>query len=224
MSQGSATGVVGQREPGRDGSRQGINKQQARTERSTRRLLKAAAEILVDEGVNALTLANVGERAGYSRGLVTTRFGSKDNMIRALVERMTSSWAATHIEPRMLGKAGLEALLEMLREMRDQIARSPQEVLALQALLFDALNPASVARGPILEYNENLNELIRSTIELGKHDGTIRSDVDSRLEASRALEGIRGIGFHWLLMPTGYDASAALSHLIDLVEEHLAAG
>ncbi|MDQ6525087.1 TetR/AcrR family transcriptional regulator [Nocardioides sp. LHD-245] len=201
-----------------------INKQQIRTERSTHRLLKAAAEILVEEGVNALTLANVGERAGYSRGLVTTRFGSKDNMIRTLVERMTSSWAATHVEPRVRGKGGLDGLLEMLREMRDQIARKPQDVLALQALLFDALNPASAARPPILDYNASLGRLVLSSIEAGQADGSIRSDLDGTREASRVLEGIRGIGFHWLLTPDGYDAAAALSHLIALVEEHLAVG
>jgi len=35
-----------------------------------------------------MTLAAVGERAGYSRGLATARFGSKDELLRALVERI----------------------------------------------------------------------------------------------------------------------------------------
>lgn len=200
-----------------------VNKQQVRTERSTRLLLKAAAEILVEEGINALTLANVGERAGYSRGLVTTRFGSKDNMLHALVHRMTSTWAAAHVEPRMRDRLGLDALLEMLREMRDQIARKPGDVLALQALLFDALNPASAARGPILEYNAELHAMMVKTIVTGKKDGTIRAELDERREASRVLEGIRGIGFHWLLMPGDYDAAESLTHLIELTQQHLSA-
>lgn len=199
------------------------NKQRLRTERSTSGLLKAAAEILVDEGVNALTLANVGERAGYSRGLVTTRFGSKGNMVQTLVERMTSRWAAIHVEPRVRGRAGLDSLLEMMREMRDQIVRSPRDVLALQVLLFDGLNPASATREPIFEYNANLSRTILSCIELGMRDGTVRGDVVADREASWVLEGIRGIGFHWLLRPDEYDAAAALTHLITVVEDRLAA-
>lgn len=198
-----------------------INKQQMRTKTSTNRLLQAAAEILVEEGVNALTLANVGVRAGYSRGLVTTRFGSKDNMIQTLVQRMTKHWAAAHVEPRVKGKSGLDSLLEMMREMRDQIARSPSEVLALQALLFDALNPASSAREPILEYNASLREAFASNLRIGVEEGTIRSDIDVDREAGWLLECIRGIGFHWLLTPDGYDPAAALTHSIAVAEARL---
>ncbi|MFD8778472.1 TetR/AcrR family transcriptional regulator [Streptomyces sp. NPDC059916] len=197
------------------------NKQQMRTERSANRLLKAAAEIVVEGGVAALTLASVGERAGYSRGLVTTRFGSKGNLLRALVERMTKTWAAAHVEPRVRGKSGLDSLLEMMREMREQMSRSPEEVLALQVLLFDALNPGSVTRPPIVEYNANLLRSVESSIEAGMHDGTIGSDLDAQREARWVLEGIRGIGFHWLLEPDDYDAVAALTHLIEVVEARL---
>jgi AcrR family transcriptional regulator len=199
------------------------NKQKLRTERSTSGLLKAAAEILVEEGVSALTLANVGERAGYSRGLVTTRFGSKASMVQALVERLTTRWAAVHVEPRVRGKSGLESLLEMMREMRDQISRDPEDVLALQALLFDALSPASVTREAITEYNADLSRSILSSIEAGIADGTVKSEIVAQREASWVLEGIRGIGFHWLLRPDEYDAGAALTHLIGVVEDRLAA-
>lgn len=199
------------------------NKQKLRTERSTSGLLKAAAEILVEEGVSALTLANVGERAGYSRGLVTTRFGSKANMVQALVERLTTRWAAVHVEPRVRGKSGLESLLEMMREMRDQISRDPEDVLALQALLFDALSPASVTREAITEYNADLGRSILSSIETGMRDGTVKSEIVAQREANWVLEGIRGIGFHWLLRSDEYDAAAALTHLIAVVEDRLAA-
>lgn len=199
------------------------NKQKLRTERSTSGLLKAAAEILVEEGVSALTLANVGERAGYSRGLVTTRFGSKANMVQALVERLTTRWAAVHVEPRVRGKSGLESLLEMMREMRDQISRDPEDVLALQALLFDALSPASVTREAITEYNADLGRSILSSIETGMRDGSVKSEIVAQREASWVLEGIRGIGFHWLLRSDEYDAAAALTHLITVVDDRLAA-
>jgi len=47
-------------------------------------LLDAAADLIAEGGYEAMTLAAVGERAGYSRGLVTARFGSKDQLLEAL--------------------------------------------------------------------------------------------------------------------------------------------
>ena len=58
--------------------------QQQRRDQAETALLNAAAELAVEHGVRSLTLARVGERAGYSRGIVTHHFGSK----RALLERL----------------------------------------------------------------------------------------------------------------------------------------
>ena len=49
-----------------------------------RKLLEAAAELIAERGVRAVTLAAVGERAGYSRGLVTHHFGSRQGLLDAL--------------------------------------------------------------------------------------------------------------------------------------------
>ena len=54
------------------------NRHQERSDLSTARLLDAAAELIEEGGYEAMTVAAVGERAGYSRGLVTARFGSKE--------------------------------------------------------------------------------------------------------------------------------------------------
>lgn len=194
------------------------NKHEMRTARSGHLLLEAACEIVANEGMNALTLANVGERAGYSRGLVTARFGSKDGLIQAMVERLTAGWSESHVGPRIKDLSGLDSVLEHLREMRDQTAKLPSRVLALQVLLFDALNPASPARPPCTEYDLSLTNAFERGVRAGIVDGTIRADADPRREAAWLLEGIRGIGFHWLLTPDSYDAVAALDHLIGVVE------
>ena len=49
------------------------NRHKERSELSTRRLLDAAGELIVEGGYEAMTLAAVGERAGYSRGLPAHR-------------------------------------------------------------------------------------------------------------------------------------------------------
>ena len=60
-------------------------KQAERTALSDRLLTEAAIELLVKHGLHGTTLQGVGERAGYSRGLATHRFGSKAGVHIALV-------------------------------------------------------------------------------------------------------------------------------------------
>ena len=59
-------------------------RQQDRRNEAEQRLLDAAAELIGEIGPGAVTLANIGERAGYSRGLATHYFGSKGAMMRRL--------------------------------------------------------------------------------------------------------------------------------------------
>jgi AcrR family transcriptional regulator len=51
--------------------------QEQRRIEAERRLVRAAAELVGEIGPARVTLANVGERAGYSRGLATHHFGPK---------------------------------------------------------------------------------------------------------------------------------------------------
>lgn len=53
------------------------------------RLIAAAAEMVGEIGPAKVTLANVGERAGYSRGLATHHFGSKGALMQRLVTAVT---------------------------------------------------------------------------------------------------------------------------------------
>ena len=59
-----------------------------RRDESERRLLAAAAELVVEHGMGAATFEKIGARAGYSRGLVTQRFGSKRGLIEALIHQL----------------------------------------------------------------------------------------------------------------------------------------
>src|ERR1044072_7267529 len=58
--------------------------QKQRRDQAEAALLNADAERVVDQGVPSLTLVRVSERAGYSRGLVSDHFGSK----QAVLERL----------------------------------------------------------------------------------------------------------------------------------------
>jgi AcrR family transcriptional regulator len=98
------------------------SQEQRRTE-TRAALLGAAAELVAESGVRAVTLARVGERAGYSRGIVTHHFGSKQALLDALAKSSQSGFVPG------LGDlpAGLERLVLLIsgyvRELgRDGVA------------------------------------------------------------------------------------------------------
>src|SRR3954465_181085 len=59
--------------------------QRERREETERKVLAAATALIARHGSRALTLAAVGEAAGYSRGIVSHHFGSRENLLRAVV-------------------------------------------------------------------------------------------------------------------------------------------
>lgn len=115
-------------------------------------LLDAAEELLRDQGSDALTLAAVAERAGVSKGGLLYHYGSKDALIKGMVERLIEDFddlmAATPAETyteRYLGATltairsgrlrryavvtGASGNLFLLAPLRDAMARWHREGL-----------------------------------------------------------------------------------------------
>ena len=68
--------------------------QAERTALSDARMLEAAKALIVEHGTHNTTLREVGERAGYSRGLASNRFGSKEGLFDQLVQDFNRRWAS----------------------------------------------------------------------------------------------------------------------------------
>ena len=62
-----------------------LEPQQARSRESTRRLLKAAAEVLGQHGLEGTTIPRIAQHAGLTPGAVYRRFPDKDALLEAVV-------------------------------------------------------------------------------------------------------------------------------------------
>src|SRR5258706_14581310 len=85
--------------------------QAERRAQSERRLLDAATQLIAEQGFSRTTLAQIGEKAGYSRGLVNERFGSKGELVRVLADEFQSYFQYQRLEPPLEHQHRLEALL-----------------------------------------------------------------------------------------------------------------
>lgn len=194
--------------------------QAERVEASDRALVAAAVQLIAERGYQRTTLAAIGEAAGYSRGLVTQRFGSKEGLLWAVLDRLLGSWALRSAGPRVGGLVGIEALRAALDAYLHVVDTAPDSVRAYHALLREADGPVAAVRDRIAEVNRGERDGIEAWLRAGQAEGTVRADVDPRAVAATFLATIRGTTTQWLLDPD-VDIVAALTQYAASLERTL---
>jgi AcrR family transcriptional regulator len=200
-----------------------VTRQAERSNLSTKRLLEAAGELISERGYAAMTLAAVGEHAGYSRGLVTARFGSKRDLLEALVDRITTSWNVRNVQPRTVGRSGLDGLLITLDAIRVQARRDPSALRRLYALQFEALGPVPELRAHFVEFHRTMRSDMAAFVRRGLRDGSVMPGASPKAEGAAIVGSLRGIGYQWLLDPEEIEPAALLGHFITAVDRRLRA-
>ncbi|KJL42309.1 TetR/AcrR family transcriptional regulator [Microbacterium trichothecenolyticum] len=191
------------------------NGHQVRSDKSTKALLRAAGELIAEGGYQSMTLAQVGERAGYSRSLATARFGSKGKLLEALVDEIVVRWSLERVEPESRGLDGLSALRVLLTAITQSYERNPRSLTTLYALIFEALGPIPELHERFVVFNRRLRNRIASTIEQGVQDGSVVAGTDPDLVANEIVAQLRGVGYLWQLDPASIDAASVLTQFTE---------
>ncbi len=165
--------------------------QAERRERSEQELLEATLRVVSGQGVSAATFDTIGKEAGYSRGLVTQRFGSKDGLIRALIAHLHAWQQAALDRDRVDSMNGLSALCAFV-DLHCQVLDGHEEVAAYYMLLAAAVADQLETREAFADEHEIERVLIRQIIERGQADGSIRADADA--DAAALMTGCSLIG------------------------------
>ena len=92
--------------------------QAERTALSDRRMFDAAISLINERGTQKTTLKDIGEIAGYSRGLANYRFGSKDGLMLELFARFDTRWKE-HLGSYIKKQTRIKAVLAAADALRD---------------------------------------------------------------------------------------------------------
>jgi AcrR family transcriptional regulator len=188
---------------------------------SDERLIRAALELIAESGIESVTLRGIGERAGYSRGLVNYRFGTKEALLRAAAGHLLRRWSDEVMLPAVGDKVGLAALREMVSEYL-KVLRSPEPFAkAYHTLVYAALGPIPELRSELMQLHQELRERIADWIRKGIERGEIRGDVAPLDEATIFHGSMRGLGHQWMLDPDSVDLERAYAALIRGLERSL---
>ncbi|MFN4175517.1 TetR/AcrR family transcriptional regulator [Phenylobacterium sp.] len=174
--------------------------QAERRDESERRLLEATARVVAEQGVSAATFEAIGRSAGYSRGLATQKFGSKDGLIEALIadlqERQAEMLALHHIDDL----AGIEAVLAYvdlyLRHLGDE-----QATRAYFMLLAGAVADASALRAAFARTHESIKARLAELVVRGQAEGGVRREIDPQSAALMVGSLLLGLSVQWLVDP-----------------------
>lgn len=168
-----------------------------RRQDAERKLLEAGLELIAQKGVHGMTLSEVGERAGYSRGLVAHHFGNKDGFLRALAHFIRRRFQAAQQKapPSTPGLALLLASVDLY------VSRTGSDSQAVNAMLTEAI----VFGGPLLQdmraFTAATTAFYAEQIRIGIARGEIRADVDADTQAVMLLGMLRGAAAQYLLEP-----------------------
>jgi AcrR family transcriptional regulator len=174
--------------------------QQDRRDQAETALLTAAAELVVEQGVRSLTLARVGERAGYSRGIVTHHFGAK----RALIERLARATQAGFVPGLGDLPPGLDRLLRLIDGYLGELGRIGVFNQAFLVLWAEAATQPELA--PIFrERDDAFRADLRDDVEAGIADGVVDPGLRPDEVAIAVVGQLRGIALQRLLAPSSVD-------------------
>jgi AcrR family transcriptional regulator len=191
--------------------------QEERRSEAERKLVAAAAELVAEIGPSRVTLANVGERAGYSRGLATHHFGSKGALMQRLVEAVTQQFRTALVD-----RPGepLDELLRLIRIYFDVMSDLQPVNRARLVLWADAVTTPSDDIRPAMvfadrEFREEIEKRLRLAVTAQQID-----TVNPHGLATVVIAMLRGVALQSLI-DDHVDLAAARAEIEALVTGRL---
>jgi len=173
--------------------------QEERRGEAERRLVEAAAAMVSEAGPAKVTLANVGERAGYSRGLASHHFGSKRALMQRLVESVTYQFREALFDQQessdALGELG--TLIDIYFDVVSDLQPINRARLVLWA---DAVaNPSEDIRPAMVNADQEFREEIEKRLRQAIATGQVPETVNAHGLATVIIAMLRGVALQSLI-------------------------
>jgi AcrR family transcriptional regulator len=171
-----------------------------RSAESDTRMLAAAVSLICEKGPEGTTLKEVGERAGYSRGLAGARFGTKASLYRFIVRSIGEQWLA-ELGEAVGDKVGLAAIRAAADAHNRFVTQASDRIRAFYILWFNSIGPDPELKAVIAHIHERRQQDVEEWLRRGIGQGAIRPDADVPAMARQFCASIIGIVYQWLVTP-----------------------
>jgi AcrR family transcriptional regulator len=168
-------------------------------------LLEAALGIVARRGAVRMTLAEVAEAAGYSRGLPAHRFGSKAGLLHALAGHIGTRFGQQREQGPALAP-GLDSIVGNIdfyfsRSRAGERRDAWTATRALLVMMTEAFMapPSSALRKELIDYNRKALAWFERHIAIGIERGEIARGTEPAVTAVVLLGAMRGAMLQWLV-------------------------
>ncbi len=171
-----------------------------RTALSEEAMTSAAVSLLVERGIAGMTLAEIGRRSGYSRGLVSHHFGSKAGLLAHVHDSIASEWLR-RVQEVVGASTGIVALQRVTDALLRFMLEEPNELRAMYLLRYASIDPSAEYRANVARVNRAHIRALAQWVEEGQQSGEIVKDTDAQLAAELLASSIDGLLYRWLVNP-----------------------
>jgi AcrR family transcriptional regulator len=178
--------------------------QAERTALSDTRMVETAIDLIVQHGIEGMTLKEVGEAAGYSRGLAGYRFGSKEGLMNHVIRTIGDEWLR-ELTQVTSGKVGLDAICSAIDAHYRFCREAPDHVFAFYILWFQSVSPGSLCKDVMVSIHERRQKDVAEWIKQGIEKGLIDPSVNTDVVAEQFCSAVIGIVYQWLVKPEALD-------------------
>jgi AcrR family transcriptional regulator len=180
--------------------------QPQRVELSSRRLLAAAAELIVEKGWEATTAADIGRRAGYSRAMVHARYGSKEAILEAFLHEYVKR---LNPDPDP-ATTGMQQVLAHFDRIEEIYTEDPELLRAMFVATFEGVKTTSPLRHRVRAQLQSGAAKVETGLRNGIDDGSVRSDVEIDSAVKDITAAVFGIAFQWVVVSETHDLQGEL--------------
>ena len=168
-----------------------------RREEAVRKILDAAIELIAQRGVKDLTMAEVGIHAGYSRGLPHQHFGSKENLIDAVLHAIVEKFNQRRkMQPQAAD--GVESIKALFATYLERDPAAWQASKAFIILVSDASLAGSTHRDFINKLNKKNVEFLVKHLRIARAGKERSSAISDQALAVILMSTMRGLALQAL--------------------------
>ena len=175
--------------------------QEQRREESEKQMLKAAITLFARQGYLKTTLSEVGKEAGYTAGLVSHKFGSKEGLLQAVVTHISQRFLGDQLGESIKQNSATESISNYLDIYLREVSLREGPIRALYVIMGEALGAVPEVRKPIAEMNAGARDILKKIVTTGIEQKEFRADLDPDAAAALIIGALRGLVMQHLLDP-----------------------
>jgi AcrR family transcriptional regulator len=183
-------------------------------------IVSAAIEQFAATGFRGTGLAAIAEAVGIAPSAIVHHFGSKEGLLRAVMEERDARTSANLAGLRAPG--GIEGLRRMVF-VAEEVERDRPLAELFTVLEAESFDPQHPLHDFFVKRSRIVRRQLEGMLRVGVENGELRSDTDVPTVAAEALAFMEGAQFIWLLDPRKQSLSGLYRSYFDRLVQTLAA-